>query len=226
MSEARSAILARLSRQLAATGSPQARRKAAAERIAAHHANLIPARAQIDHAGQVALFIDQASAVQATVSRIAGYDAVPGEVMAYLRQHNLPQAIRTGADKRLAAIDWAGAAPTLAMEHGPAEVDDEASLSHATAGVAETGTLVLTSGPDNPVTLNFLPENHIVVIAAADIAGSYEDAWDVIRERYGLGEMPRTVNMITGPSRTADIEQTLQLGAHGPRRLHIIVVDK
>jgi len=70
----------------------------------------------------------------------------------------------------------------------------------------------------------FLPDNHIVVIAAEDVAGDYETVFARIRDTYGKGEMPRTVNLITGPSRSADIEQTLLLGAHGPRRLHIVVV--
>jgi L-lactate dehydrogenase complex protein LldG len=98
------------------------------------------------------------------------------------------------------------------------------SVAHADAGVAETGTLVLTSGQDNPTTLNFLPEVEIVVLTAADIAGDYETVWDRIRERYGRGTMPRTVNYVTGPSRSGDIEQTIILGAHGPRTLHIVVV--
>jgi L-lactate dehydrogenase complex protein LldG len=99
-----------------------------------------------------------------------------------------------------------------------------ASVSHAFAGVAETGTLVLTSGRDNPTTLNFLPDNHIVVVEAKDVVGDYETVWQRLRERFGTGNLPRTVNMITGPSRSADIEQTLILGAHGPRRLHVIIV--
>ena len=96
--------------------------------------------------------------------------------------------------------------------------------SHAFAGVAETGTLVLLSGPDNPTTLNFLPDTHIVMLSADDVAGDYETVWRRLRERYGPGALPRTVNLITGPSRSADIEQTLILGAHGPRALHILVV--
>jgi L-lactate dehydrogenase complex protein LldG len=95
------------------------------------------------------------------------------------------------------------------------------AVSHAFGGVAESGTLVLTSGRDNPTTLNFLPDTHIVVIDAKDIAGDYETLWARLR---GQGAMPRTVNWITGPSRSADIEQTLILGAHGPRRLHVMVV--
>jgi L-lactate dehydrogenase complex protein LldG len=97
-------------------------------------------------------------------------------------------------------------------------------MSHALAGVAETGTLVLTSGPDNPTTINFLPETHIVAVRADDIVGDYESVWDAFRLRFGRGALPRTVNMITGPSRSGDIEQTILLGAHGPRRLHIVVV--
>ncbi|MEZ5579927.1 MAG: LUD domain-containing protein [Candidatus Competibacteraceae bacterium] len=73
---------------------------------------------------------------------------------------------------------------------------------------------MLLSGPHSPpTTLNFLPDTHIVVLRADRIVGAYEDAWDLLRAR-GLG-MPRTVNFITGPSRSADIEQTVQMGAHG-----------
>jgi len=84
--------------------------------------------------------------------------------------------------------------------------------------------LALTSGSDNPTTLNFLPDNHFVMVAASDIVGDYESVWDKLRVRYGRGAAPRTLNLITGPSRSGDIEQTLLLGAHGPRRLHIVIV--
>jgi L-lactate dehydrogenase complex protein LldG len=70
-----------------------------------------------------------------------------------------------------------------------------------------------------------LPETHIAVVQGDDIVASYEDVFDRIRSAYGAGRMPRTLNMITGPSRTADIEQRLELGAHGPKRLHIIILD-
>ena len=90
--------------------------------------------------------------------------------------------------------------------------------------LAGTGTLLLASGPDHPTTLNFLPETHVVMLRASQIAGPYEDIWDKVRATFG-SDLPRTLNFVTGPSRSADIEQTLQLGAHGPRRLHIVIVD-
>jgi L-lactate dehydrogenase complex protein LldG len=108
---------------------------------------------------------------------------------------------------------------------GPTDGSDLVSLSHAEAGVAETGTLVLPSGPANPTTLSFLADTHLVMIRAADIVGDYEAVWTRLRARYGTGILPRTVNFITGPSRSADIEQTLLLGAHGPRRLHVLLVE-
>jgi len=89
---------------------------------------------------------------------------------------------------------------------------------------AETGTLVMASGPDNPTTLNFLPDTHIVVVDAKDIAGDYETVWARVREKFGIEALPRAINLITGPSRSADIAQILILGAHGPRRLHVLIV--
>ena len=116
--------------------------------------------------------------------------------------------------------------PALERKPGKAIGTDTAGLSHAMAGIAETGTLVLTSGPDNPTTLNYLPETHLVVVHAADIVGAYEDMWTRLRARYGLGQMPRAVNFISGPSRTADIEQQLVMGAHGPRRMLVMIVGE
>ncbi len=83
---------------------------------------------------------------------------------------------------------------------------------------------MLTSGADNPTTLNFLPDNHIVVVDAEDVAADFESVFARLRARFPSRQLPRVVNMITGPSRSADIEQTLILGAHGPRRLHVILV--
>jgi L-lactate dehydrogenase complex protein LldG len=113
-------------------------------------------------------------------------------------------------------------ATTLEIARGASDGYDLNALSAAFAAVAETGTLALVSGQDNPTTLNMLPDNHIVVVFAEDVVGDFEAAFDRLRKRFGA-EMPRTLNFITGPSRSADIEQTLLFGAHGPRRLHVVL---
>ncbi len=158
----------------------------------------------------------------ASVERLADGSAIPEAVARFLRDHNLPAAVRMGDDPRLKSLAWerTQVAATFGGTHG----NDMVGLSHAYGAVTETGTLVLVSGADNPTTLNFLPETHIVVLSAEDVAGDYEAIWSRLRATYGRGAMPRTVNLISGPSRSADIEQVILLGAHGPRRLHIIVV--
>lgn len=220
---ARAAIFARIRRSLAVDGDDDARRASVEARLAERPKGIIPARGQLASRECVALFRTMAEQVSASVEEVAGAYAVPAAVAAYLRAHNLPAAWRMGADARLAALPWQ-TLPQAEIRRGPAEASDAVCLSHAIAGVAETGTLVLVSGTDNPTTLNFLPEAHIVVIRAEDIAGDYETVWERLRAAYGAGKLPRTVNFITGPSRSADIGQQLLLGAHGPRRLHIVIL--
>lgn len=185
---------------------------------------LVPARAQLPHGEQVTLFETQALEQAASVVRVSSESEVPGAIADYLKSSNLAPKLRRAPDPMLESLPWDGQ-PLLEVETGRAEAEDQVSLTAAFAGIAETGTLMLTSGPMAPVTLNFLPDTHIVVLKASQIVGPYEDAWDRLRARDGQGAMPRTVNFITGPSRTADIEQTIQLGAHGPRRLHIVLIE-
>ena len=135
-------------------------------------------------------------------------------------------AVQAAVPKAKTALEaLACGTPVVTLDHPQNAARDLVTdgVTGAVCGVAETGTLILTSGPDSPTTLNLLPDTHIVVLSTDSIVGSYEDGWDLLRAR---GELPRTVNMITGPSRTGDIEQTIQLGAHGPRRLHILLVDE
>jgi L-lactate dehydrogenase complex protein LldG len=163
------------------------------------------------------------AAAAGTATRVKDAVDVPREIAALLRAHNLPMAVRRGDDPRLAALPWE-TERTLTVTTGASDGSDLVGVSHAFGAVAESGTLMLTSGSDNPTTLNFLPDTHVVIVGAEDIAGDYETLWTRLRARYGEAAMPRAVNLITGPSRSADIGQTLILGAHGPRRLHVIVV--
>jgi L-lactate dehydrogenase complex protein LldG len=223
MMSSRDAILGRIRRSLGASGVDAPRLAAVRHRLTETPVNVVPARGQLPDSERVELFVRKASEIFATAARINSRDDIPTAVADYLRGRNLPQAIRRGTDPRLAGLPWEREAQ-LAVAVGPSAGQDLAGLSYADAGVAETGTVVLTSGADNPTTLNFLPDHHIVVIDASTVAGDYETVWTDLRRRFGAGVMPRTVNLVTGPSRSADIEDTLLLGAHGPRSLHILVV--
>jgi L-lactate dehydrogenase complex protein LldG len=224
VTSAREDVLANIRRSLGVTGSEAPRRANVATRLQSAPAGIIPARGQLDAAGRVAMFRHQAERAQASVTEVARPEDVPGEVARFLRDRNLPATVRMGADSRLATMPWGETA--LEVATGRSDGQDPNAVSHAFGGVAESGTLAMISGPDNPTTLNFLPDNHIVVVSAGEVVGDYETIWLRLREQVGKGTMPRTVNMITGPSRSADIEQTLLLGAHGPRTLHIIVVGE
>ena len=218
----RDAILSRIRHANGGRPNDPARQAVVDARLAKAAPGVIPARGQLDPEARLALFTDMATKASASVVRLADYAAVPEAVAEYLRQNNFPASLRMGDDPRLAAADFGATA--LEVSTGASQGNDLNALSHAEGGIAETGTLMFVSSPANPTSLNFLPENHIAVVAAADVVGDMEALWGTIRSREGKGQMPRSVNFVTGPSRSADIEQTLLLGAHGPRALHIIVV--
>jgi L-lactate dehydrogenase complex protein LldG len=191
-------------------------------RLATHPRHLIPARSRLPHAEQVTLFVRNVEKEFGSVTRVADADAVPGAVADYLAAQNLPSSLVMAPHPELRDIPWS-ARPLLTIREGRAEATDLVSVQHAFAAIAETGTLMLPSAPDRPTTLNLLADTEIVVLRASRLVGAYEEAWDLLREE--LGGMPRNVMLVTGPSRSADIEQTLELGAHGPRQLHVVLID-
>lgn len=219
---AREDILSNIRRSLGVNGREAPRISAVQERLRAAPRGVIPLRGQVSGDDRVALFRAEAERVAATVAEVARPQDIVSEAARYLREHNLPATLRMGADARLAELDWSETA--IEVTHGPSKGDDLNGLSHAFGAIAETGTIAMTSGPGNPTTLNFLPDNHIVVLREADLMGDAESLWDRLRAAYGKAIAPRTVNLITGPSRSGDIEQQIVLGAHGPRRLHIIIL--
>ena len=222
MSEAREQILAGIRRSLKRGRLDAARETELRDRVAAHRRNLVPARAAaLDDPGRVDLFVEMAEGVQATVARVNSPAAVPEAVARYLAAENLPADLVLAPDLSLDDILW-DARPLLRTRRGRAEAGDTVSLTRCFVAIAETGTLMLISGAETPTTLNFLPDTHIVLVYADQVVANYEDGWDRLRTDGG---MPRAINFITGPSRTGDIEQRIELGAHGPRRLHIILVD-
>jgi L-lactate dehydrogenase complex protein LldG len=219
---AREDILSNIRRSLGVTGREAPRVSAVQERLRSAPRGVMPARGQVSGAERAALFRAEAERVAASVAEVTQPQDIVSEAARYLREHNLPATLRMGADARLAELDWSETA--IEVTHGPSQGDDLNGLSHAFGAIAETGTLAMTSGPGNPTTLNFLPDNHIVVLREADLVGDAESLWDRVRAAYGKALAPRTVNLITGPSRSGDIEPQIVLGAHGPRRLHIIIL--
>ncbi len=222
MSGPRERILGKV--RAALQGADEAGRRAAVEaRIGAKRPNLVPQRAQLPAEEQVELFVRKAGELATTVERAASLAEVPGRIADWLAGHNLPPRLKISPDPGLDRIPWAER-PMLALEKGAAAIEDTASVTPAFAAIAETGTLMLRSGADRPSTLNFVPDNHIVVLGRSQVTGTLEQA--IERLRQFSPEMPRTLNLVSGPSRTADIEQQLVMGAHGPRRLHVILVDE
>lgn len=224
MTGARSAILNGIRRSLRRGELSGEARQAVEQRLAAPPRGPAVARAQLPQPEKVALFCQWAESNSATVVRVRAPE-VPGEVAAYLARNNLPAQAAMAPSPLLDGYDWASQ-KMLALRRGCGEGSDQVSITGAFAGIAETGTLVTASGPDHPVSLNLLPDTHIVVLREADIVAGYEDVWARLRARYGKNTLPRTINTITGPSRTGDIEQTIELGAHGPRQMHIVVVSE
>ncbi len=160
--------------------------------------------------------LDEAAATSADAGDLA---AVPDAVMSFLERHELPPRMTVAPHPLLSGVTWPD---DWAVASGAAQPDTLVGLSVAYAGVAETATLALYSSPQSPITLNYLPDFHIVLLPADRIVPYFEDLWALTRQESVFP--PRAINLITGPSRTADIEQTIQLGAHGPRKLHVIVV--
>ena len=223
MSAAREAVLGRLRQTYTRDADAQAAAEAETQRrLARTEPNLLPERGQRDLDGRVALFTEMAQAVMAEVRHVPGPTEVPASVAAYLREHNLPQRVVMAPEPALDQCPWRSQ-PLLRVRRGTATDSDLVGITLAIAGVAETGPLVLASAPERPTLLTQLPETSIVLVPRDRIDGAYEQAWH--RIRVLPGGVPRSVNFVTGPSRTADIAQKLELGAHGPKRLLILVVD-
>ena len=222
----RAAILGTIRRGLNRATLPADQASMLRGRIEAHPRQLIPARTDIDHQARVELFIHMAELQFVSFSRVADGTAVPEAIAEYLKSQNLPAELVIAPHPELRALDWE-ASPLLAIRYGTAEAADMVSVQRGFAGIAETGTLMLPSGAQTPTRLNLLPDTEIVVLKTSQVVGAYEEAFDRLRESEASPAgrfMPRNVMLVTGPSRSADIERTLELGAHGPRRLHIVLI--
>lgn len=165
-------------------------------------------------------FKKRSLASASSIDCVAGLDEVPSAVNKYLSSNQLPSEIVGWSEFKELGWDECD----LTFQSRFAVGDDKVGMTGSFCAVAETGTLVLLSSTSNHATTSLLPETHIAVVRSSRIVKTMEDAWHLIREE--TGELPRQVNFISGPSRTADIEMTLVYGAHGPFRVHVIILDE
>jgi L-lactate dehydrogenase complex protein LldG len=219
---ARDAILGRVRKALGhATTTPDARRQAQSY-IAAHRQGPRPATA----ASLVSRFMQRAIDMASTVERIGTPEDIPTAVARYVDALELPPelALQRSLEgvcwPELALLDWRGAG--LDIEARPTTGSDRLAITGCFCAIAETGTLVFTAGADTPTALTLLPDTHVAVVRADRIVAGMEEAFALVREEKG--RMPRAINLISGPSRTGDIEQTIVLGAHGPFRMHVLML--
>ena len=222
MSSGREAILGRVRAALGKTGADSKARSDAEAYIAAH-AQGPRLRMQQD---LVARFLQRASDMESTVESLGGRSEIPGAVARYIDALQLPallaaQKSRSGVCwPEFGDLDWSGVDLDIAVR--PTVGDDRLGITGAFCAIAETGTLVMLTGANTPTATTLLPDTHIAVVRAERVVAGMEEAIALIRHERGA--LTRAVNFISGPSRTGDIEQTIELGAHGPRRLHILVV--
>lgn len=153
-----------------------------------------------------------------SVVRLQTLDNCVDAVQDYLASHGVDGAVSGAVTvaPALSSIAWPSS-----YRCGPATGEEQVSITPCLAAVAETGSVVTASGAQTPAGLNFLPETHITVLYESQIVQYVDDVFSFIRE---FDALPRAINLVTGPSRTADIEQTLEIGAHGPRRMHVLLI--
>ena len=214
---ARENILGRIREAQGRSGAPDAQERAA---VAAHLATHPEGPRPGSPADVIAGFSACAAKLTTSVDQVATMADVPQAVARYLEENKLPKNAVCWPE--LFELEWQAAG--IKIEARAAEGTDPVGITSAFCAIAETGTLLTLSGPRTPATTSLLPETHIAVVRSGRMVRSMEDAWKLLRDEQGANFMPRAANFISGPSRTADIEQTLVLGAHGPYRVHIVLV--
>jgi len=215
MSDTREQVLSHIRSALGRGELDEAQLADLRDRIARHPRHIEPAFSEPPQQR----FQQKLEAAEASFVALDTLPEVAAEVERYLDACAAPKHLATSGDELLAALKWP---ESIDLRPWLAKGDEKVSLTAAHCGIAETGTLLLVSGEHNPTSLNFLPNYHIVVLRADQLLLRMEDAWDSLRTSFA--QMPRSVNFISGPSKTADVEQTVEYGAHGPRYLHVILV--
>lgn len=185
-----------------------------------------PAAGNLNGKARLDRFIAEAEKQYASIADISSLDDLPAHVSGWLRNQNLPQQCVIAPI--LEDLGWQETKDgSVEVRSGAARTSDMVGVSLALGAAAETGTVLMVADGATPTSLNFVPDVEIIVVSKKDIEAGMEGCWQKLREwKKRTGKMPRVANYITGPSRTADVEATMVLGAHGPRRLHLVLVDE
>lgn len=218
MSDAKEAILGRIRKALEAdapSGTMQTLQRRFSydeiqQRLDEPRAQLRPALA----GDKLEQLVAQMEGVQMSVSQLQTSGEIVDQVNWYLESEGLSGDVSVAP--ALGELAW-----SADTHFGAATSKEVASVTDCFGAVAETGSVVLASSSESPITLGFLPDTHIVVVKSSNVVGHSDDIWPLLRQ---LPELPRGVNFVTGPSRTGDIEQTIEIGAHGPRRMHVLLI--
>ena len=216
MSDSRVEVLQRIRGALKRTGpAAWSVQQSLHDRIASHRISVRPIYGE----EVIARFLNKHVAVHGTYDWVDASNDVMDAVVAYLDRHSIAPKVVTGSGSMIDSLSWPN---EYTVERRPAVKLDKVTISEAFVGIAETGTLVLLSAPSAPASHNYLPDDQIVLLDIKRVVRYQEDVWTLLRDE--LARLPRTVSLITGPSKTGDVEQTIEYGAHGPRRLHIILI--
>ncbi|MFT5208310.1 MAG: L-lactate dehydrogenase complex protein LldG [Flavobacterium sp.] len=212
----RAKLLNKLRAQLNVSSEDLTRRQAVESRLSQHLPNTIPKRCLQPHEALVDLFQSKIEAANATVNRIGNSESIVDAISDYLGSghHDLCVKISHG----FSGLDFSNNTDLQIKSWSP-KMSLNVCVSDCFGAVAETGSLVVSSSNTMPLSFNFLGDAHIVLLRAELIVGAYEDIWNKVRE-----SIPRDITLVSGPSCTGDIEMIMELGAHGPKNLHIIII--
>lgn len=198
------------------------RREKVIARINSDPRHTVPSRAIGSDKELVEEFIKRATLAGAQIIESESMFKVPELVDNWLDLRQL-NTIKCATTETINALKWKN--ENRERTFGTANIKDKTCLTDAYAAIAETGTIVVISSPETPTLQAFLPDYHLVIVKRSQIVGSYEKTLYKLRKEF-KESLPRNVNFITGPSRSADIEQTLLMGAHGPKELILFLVNE
>lgn len=177
-----------------------------------------------DRGAVIERFRRHAHEAAATTERISAFTDIPVSAARYLRGQGLPPQALIADDIRARGgfDEWV---EEFAVIDRPIQPDGDTVVTGCFAGIADAGAIVTVSAAGYPVARNFLAKTHLAVVPARRIFADHDALWRCFDEEFG-DSRPRMMNWIVGPSRTADLGVPSKLGAHGPARVHILIVDE